>query len=203
MMDESDDDFKELCASFFQRVKKNGTKEVSGERKTKKVSNITQITSKLERTKPTATKSKTCQGPRERKTRSGSKATRTKKQGVPKWQKSEPALSENGEGSVLASAVLMEDAWRTQTEAAPNGDSQGPSSLTLKAPSPSKPRAAEVVLQRMQQFKRADPKRLNHASEGCSLQDTLEENVPKGPQEAMMAGNGMTGVFYLPSRNKF
>ncbi|KAM7147757.1 structure-specific endonuclease subunit SLX4 isoform 1-T7 [Molossus nigricans] len=190
MMDESDDDFKELCASFFQRVKKNGTKEVSGERKTKKVSNITQITSKLERTKPTATKSKTCQGPRERKTRSGSKATRTKKQGVPKWQKSEPALSENGEGSVLASAVLMEDAWRTQTEAAPNGDSQGPSSsLTLKAPSPSKPRAAEVVLQRMQQFKRADPKRLNHASEGCSLQDTLEENVPKGPQEAMMAGN--------------
>lgn len=110
MMDESDDDFKELCASFFQRVKKNGTKEVSGERKTKKSSNITQLTSK-----PTATKSKTLQGPRERKTRSGSQATRTKKRGVPKWQESEPAPSENGEGSALASAMLWRSAWSTRT----------------------------------------------------------------------------------------
>ncbi|XP_016066840.1 PREDICTED: structure-specific endonuclease subunit SLX4 [Miniopterus natalensis] len=191
MMDESDDDFKELCASFFQRVKKNGTKEVSGERKTKKASNITQITSKLERTKSAATKSKALQGPRERKTRSGSQTTRTKKQVVPKWQESEPAPSENGEGSVLASAVLWKTAWSTQTEAAPNCNSQPPPScLTVTVPSPSKPRAAEMVLQRMQQFKRADPERLKHASEGCSLQTALEEHVPKGPREAMMAGNG-------------
>ncbi|XP_070269220.1 structure-specific endonuclease subunit SLX4 isoform X2 [Myotis yumanensis] len=201
MMDESDDDFKELCASFLQRVKKNGTKEVSGERKTKKSSNITQLTSK-----PTATKSKTLQGPRERKTRSGSQATRTKKQGVPKWQESEPAPSENGEGSVLASAVLWKSAWSTQTgnparniartstektrDAAPNGDSQPPPCLTATVPSPSKPRAAEMVLQRMQQFKRADPARLKHASEGCSLQPALEENVPKDPRGAIMVGNG-------------
>ncbi|KAK1344763.1 hypothetical protein QTO34_013464 [Cnephaeus nilssonii] len=193
MMDESDDDFKELCASFFQRVKKNGTKEVSGERKTKKSSNITQLTSK-----PTATKSKTLQGPRERKTRSGSQATRTKKRGVPKWQESEPAPSENGEGSALASAMLWRSAWSTRTgnpvrniartsieetrEAAPNGDSQPPPCLTATVPSPSKPRAAEMVLQRMQQFKRADPERLKHASEGCSLQPALEENIPKDPQ---------------------
>ncbi|XP_070269223.1 structure-specific endonuclease subunit SLX4 isoform X5 [Myotis yumanensis] len=211
MMDESDDDFKELCASFLQRVKKNGTKEVSGERKTKKSSNITQLTSK-----PTATKSKTLQGPRERKTRSGSQATRTKKQGVPKWQESEPAPSENGEGSVLASAVLWKSAWSTQTgnparniartstektrDAAPNGDSQPPPCLTATVPSPSKPRAAEMVLQRMQQFKRADPARLKHASEGCSLQPALEENVPKDPRGAIMVGNGMTGVFCLPNR---
>lgn len=185
MMDESDDDFKELCASFFQRVKKNGTKEVSGERKTKKSSNITQLTSK-----PTATKSKTLQGPRERKTRSGSQATRTKKRGVPKWQESEPAPSENGEGSALASAMLWRSAWSTRTEAAPNSDSQPPPCLTATVPSPSKPRAAEMVLQRMQQFKRADPERLKHASEGCSLQPALEENIPKDPQEAIMVGNG-------------
>ncbi|XP_036165560.1 structure-specific endonuclease subunit SLX4 isoform X4 [Myotis myotis] len=211
MMDESDDDFKELCASFLQRVKKNGTKEVSGERKTKKSSNITQLTSK-----PTATKSKTLQGPRERKTRSGSQATRTKKQGVAKWQESGPAPSENGEGSVLASAVLWKSAWSTQTgnragniartstektrDAAPNGDSQPPPCLTATVPSPSKPRAAEMVLQRMQQFKRADPARLKHASEGCSFQPALEENVPKDPREAIMVGNGMTGVFCLPNR---
>lgn len=204
MMDESDDDFKELCASFFQRVKKNGTKEVSGERKTQKASNSTQITSKPKRTKPAASKSKTLQSPRERKTRSGSQAPRTKKQGAPKWQESESAPSENGEQSVLASAVLWESAQSTQTEAVPHSDSQPPPfCLTALVPSPSKPRAAELVLQRMQQFKRADPERLKHASEGCSLQAALEENVPKGPQEAMMAGNGMMGIFCLLNKDKF
>uniref|UniRef100_A0A8C0DFC5 Structure-specific endonuclease subunit SLX4 n=1 Tax=Balaenoptera musculus TaxID=9771 RepID=A0A8C0DFC5_BALMU len=75
-------------------------------------------------------------------------------------------------------------------EAAPDSRSQPPPScLTAMVPSPSKPRAAELVLQRMQQFKRADPERLKHGSEGCSLEAALEENVPKGPQE-MMAENG-------------
>ncbi|XP_036885753.1 structure-specific endonuclease subunit SLX4 isoform X1 [Sturnira hondurensis] len=191
MMDESDDDFKELCASFFQRVKKNGSKEVSGERKTKKASNDTQITSRPKKAKPTATKSKTIQGPRERKTRTGSQAARTKKQGAPKQQESEPAPPENGEGSMPASSVLRESAWSSQTEAAPNSNSQPPPPcLTVMVPSPSKPRAAEVVLQRMQQFKRADPERLKHTSDGCSFQAALEENVPEGPPEAMMVGNG-------------
>ncbi|XP_066869547.1 structure-specific endonuclease subunit SLX4 isoform X2 [Kogia breviceps] len=190
MMDESDDDFKELCASFFQRVKKNGPKEVSVERKTQKVSNSTQIRSKLKRTKPTASKSKALQGPAERKTRSGSQVLWTQKQGAPKWPKSEPALPENGEGGVHASAVLQDSAWSTQTEATPDSCSQPPPScLTAMVPSPSKPRAAELVLQRMQQFKRADPERLKHGSEGCSLEAALEEDIPKGPQE-MMAGNG-------------
>lgn len=115
MMDESDDDFKELCASFFQRVKKNGSKEVSGEGKTRKTSNSTQTTSRPKRAKPTATKSKTLQGPRERKTRTGSRAARTKKQGAPKQQESEPAAPENGEGSMPASSELWESAWSSQT----------------------------------------------------------------------------------------
>ncbi|XP_027973336.1 structure-specific endonuclease subunit SLX4 isoform X1 [Eumetopias jubatus] len=190
MMDESDDDFKELCASFLQRVKKNVTKEVSGERKTQKASNSTQI-SKPKRTKPTATKGKTLQGPREKKTQSGSQAPRTKKQGAPKGQRSEPTPPENGEGNVLASAVLQEGVQSTQTETAPDSNSQSPPScLTVTAPSPSKPRTAELVLQRMQQFKRADPKRLQHASEGSSLEATLEEKAPEGPPEEMTAGNG-------------
>ncbi|XP_057603271.1 structure-specific endonuclease subunit SLX4 isoform X2 [Hippopotamus amphibius kiboko] len=189
-MDESDDDFKELCASFFQRVKKNGPKEVSGERKTQKASNSTQIRSKLKRTKPTASKSKTLKGASERKTCSGSQVPRTQKQGAPKWPESEPAPPENEEGGMCASAVLPDSAWSTQTEAGPDSHPQPPpSGLTAMMPSPSKPRAAELVLQRMQQFKRADPERLKHASEGCSLEAALEENIPKGPQE-MMAGNG-------------
>lgn len=113
-MDESDDDFKELCATFLQRVKKNGTKEVSRERKTQKASNSTE-TSKPKRTKPTATKSKTLQGPREKKTRSGSQGPRTKRQGASKWQESKPAPPENGGGGVPASAVLQENVQNTQT----------------------------------------------------------------------------------------
>lgn len=126
-MDESDEDFKELCASFFQRVKKHGIKEVSGERKTQNASsNGTQVRRKLKRTKQTATKTKTLQGPAEKKPPSGSQAPRTKKQGVTKWQASEPALSVNGEAGVLASApdqpVLWETAQNTQT-----GNRQEPS----------------------------------------------------------------------------
>lgn len=113
-MDDSDDDFKELCATFFQRVKKNGTKEGSGERKTQKASDGTQ-TSKPKRTKPTATKSKTLQGPRERKTRSGSQGPRTKKQGARKCQEREPAPPEDGEGGVCASAVFQECVRSTQS----------------------------------------------------------------------------------------
>ena len=67
-------------------------------------------------------------------------------------------------------------------------------------PSPSKPRAAELVLQRMQQFKRVDPERLKHASAGCSLEATPEEDDPKGPREAVTAGNGMTESPVSPTR---
>ncbi|XP_075851138.1 structure-specific endonuclease subunit SLX4 isoform X1 [Microcebus murinus] len=195
MMDESDEDFKELCSSFFQRVKKNGTKDVLGERKAKKASNSTQIRGKLKRTKQAATKSKNLQGPAEKKPRSGSQAPRTKKQGTIKLQASETAVTVNGEGGVLAPApnqpVLWERAQTTQTESTSNSNSQPPPScLTTASPSPSKPRTAELVLQRMQQFKRADPERLKHVLEECSFELASEENVPKGPQEETVSGNG-------------
>ncbi|CAI9172694.1 unnamed protein product [Rangifer tarandus platyrhynchus] len=189
-MDESDDDFQELCASFFQRVKKNGPKEVSKEKKTQKASNGTQIRSKPKRTKQTASKSKTPQGPTERKTRPGRQVPRTQKHGAPKRPETGPAPPENTEGGIHTSAVLQDSVWSTQTEATMDSLSQPPPScLIATAPSPSKPRAAELVLQRMQQFKRADPERLKRASEGCSLEAAPEENVPKGPQD-VMAVNG-------------
>ncbi|XP_029426004.1 structure-specific endonuclease subunit SLX4 isoform X2 [Nannospalax galili] len=197
MMDESDDDFKDLCASFFQRVKKNATKEVSGERKTQKASNSTQKRNKLKKPDQVATRSNLIlQDPSEKKPRSGSQAPRTKKQAATKSRKGELAVSENGEGGVLVPAadqpVLCEKAPSIQTESVPNGNSQpSPSCLTMTpVPSPSKPRASELVLQRMQQFKRADPERLRHVSEESSLKTTLEENVPKTPQEKMVLGNG-------------
>lgn len=52
----------------------------------------------------------------------------------------------------------------------------------------------------MQQFKRADPERLKHASGGCSPEAALEEKVPKGPPDEMVAWNGRRGIFYLPNQ---
>lgn len=193
-MDESDDDFKELCASFFQRVRKNATKEVSGERKKPKTAGSSQKRGTLKETSQAAARSKSLQGPSEKKPRSGSQASRTKKQGAPKFQEGDPALPVHGKGSVLAPApqpVLCEKAQSIQTESTPNGGSQPlPSCFTTTAvPSPSKPRASELVLQRMKQFKRADPERLRHASEESSLKTTLEENVPRSSQAEMVAEN--------------
>ncbi|XP_049984830.1 structure-specific endonuclease subunit SLX4 isoform X2 [Alexandromys fortis] len=193
-MEESDDDFKELCASFFQRVRKNATKEVSGERKKPKAAGSSQKRGTLKETSQAATRSKSLQGPSEKKPRSGSQASRTKKQGAPKSQEGDPALPVHGKGGVLAPApqpVLCEKAQSIQTESAPNGGSQPlPSCFTTTAvPSPSKPRASELVLQRMKKFKRADPERLRHASEDSSLKPTLEENVPRSPQAETVAEN--------------
>jgi structure-specific endonuclease subunit SLX4 (BTB/POZ domain-containing protein 12) len=161
-------------------VKKNGTKEVSGERKTLKASNSTQIRSKLKKTKQSAINSKTVQSTVEKKPKSGIQAPRTKKQETTKLQESEPALPVTGEGGVLVSApdqpVLWERAQSIQT--------------AVSSPSKYRPRAADLAVQRMQQFKSADPERLTHASEECALMASLEENVPKSPQEETVAENG-------------
>ncbi|KAL1778410.1 structure-specific endonuclease subunit SLX4 isoform X1 [Sigmodon hispidus] len=194
MMDQSDDDFRELCASFFQRVKKNATKEGSSERKKQKASSSTRERGKLKETKQAATRSRTLHGPSEKKPRSDSQASRTKKQGAPKSHEGNPALPGDGKGGVLtptSQPVLCERAQSIQTESAPNGGSQPlPSCFTATdVPRPSKPRASELVLQRMKQFKRTDPERLRHVSEESSLKDTLEENVPQSPQEEMVVEN--------------
>ncbi|XP_052053886.1 structure-specific endonuclease subunit SLX4 isoform X2 [Apodemus sylvaticus] len=189
-MEESDDDFKELCASFFQRVKKNATKEASGERMRRKASGHAQNRGKRKEASQVA-RSKALQGPSEKKPRLG----RTKKQGAPRSQEGDPALPVNGKGDVLApipdQPVLCERAQSIHTESAPNGDSQPlPSCFTTTGvPSPFKPRASELVLQRMKQFKRADPERLRHASEESSLKTALGENVPRSPQEEIVVEN--------------
>lgn len=204
-MDESDDDFKELCACFFQRVKKNATKDVSGDRKKRKASGNPQKRGKLKESSQAATRIKTLEGPPEKKPRVGSQAPRTKKQGASKPQEGDPALPVNGKGGVLAPApdqpVLRERAHSVQTESAPNGDSQPlPSCFTATGvPSPSKPRASELVLQRMKQFKRADPERLRHAAEEPPLETTLEESVPRSPQEEVVGNENKAKLHAMDS----
>lgn len=99
-MDESDDDFRELCASFFQRVKKTAIKEVSGD-KTLKGRSGTRI-NKLKKTKPTVPKTKTLPGPGEKKPHSGNQAPGAETRRETTEQQSELAVAANGEGDVLA-----------------------------------------------------------------------------------------------------
>lgn len=124
-MEESDDDFKELCASFFQRVKKNATKEASGERPRRKASGHTQNRGKRKEASQVVARSKALQGPSEKKPRLGSQTPRTKKQGAPKSQEGDPALPVNGKGDVLAPTpdepVLCERAQSIHT-----GNQAGP-----------------------------------------------------------------------------
>ncbi|XP_045141887.1 structure-specific endonuclease subunit SLX4 isoform X2 [Echinops telfairi] len=216
MMEESDDDFKELCASFFQRVKKNAPKELSGEKKKPKASSI-QIRSKQKRPRQTAANSKTLRGPKGKKQQPRSQAFQAKNQGIAKLLEPGPAPTENGESCALdptaapvpapapapppaADEPVLEDGVQNaQTEGAPRGDAQPPASGLPTAPavSPSRPRTAELVLQRMQQFKRAHPTRLKHASEACLLEAATAETSPKDPQEERMVENG---TLHFPHR---
>lgn len=124
-MEESDDDFKELCASFFQRVKKNATKEASGERTRRKASGRTQNRGKRREASHVVARSKALQGPSEKRPRLGSQTPRTKKPGAPRSQEGDPALPENAKGDVLAPTpdqpVLCERAQSIQT-----GNQAGP-----------------------------------------------------------------------------
>ncbi|KAM6155679.1 structure-specific endonuclease subunit SLX4 [Rhynchocyon petersi] len=188
-MDESDDDFKELCTSFFQRMKKNDTQESLGERKKLKASDSTQKRGKLKRSRKTTTKGKTLQGPVAEQLRPSSQAPRARVRGPTKLQNREPVPTVNGERLVLGPAsaqpVLLDNVRSTQTEGASSNEAQPPAT-----PSPSKPRAAELVLQRMQQFKRADPTRLQHGSAARAPKAAVAENISEDPQEEMAVGNG-------------
>ncbi|XP_037363989.1 LOW QUALITY PROTEIN: structure-specific endonuclease subunit SLX4 [Talpa occidentalis] len=185
-MDESDEDFKELCASFFQRVKKNGPKDGSGERKRPRAPDSTQTRSRPQGTKLTTAKSSAPAGPRATKARPGSRAPRARQSGPTRCQEQGPVPPDDGEGGALAPAAPPESTRSTQTDGAPgSGPPALPSCLAATEPSPSE-RTAELVLRRMQRFKRADPDRLTHAPPEAVLQEMVSE----GPQEGTPAGQG-------------
>lgn len=100
-------------------MKRNGTKEASGERTRQKASGHTQNRGKRKEGRQVAARSKALQGPSEKKPRLGSQTPRTTKQGAPKSQEGGPALPANGKGDVLAPTpdqpVLCERAQSIQT----------------------------------------------------------------------------------------
>lgn len=184
-MDESDEDFKELCASFFQRVKKT-TKDVAGERKAQKAVNGAEPRRKPQRARQTQSKSTALPEPIERKCLSSTEGLKRRKPGAALG--SQPTPPENGDAGVLASAAPPE-CRNSLTECGPSSEAQPPPSHPWETNAP-KPCAAELVVQRMQQFKRAHPRRLRHTTEGVSLEATLEDEPPEPPGEEPTAEPG-------------
>ncbi|XP_020851115.1 structure-specific endonuclease subunit SLX4 isoform X2 [Phascolarctos cinereus] len=194
-MDESDDDFNELCSKLLRRVRKKGAKEGLGETRTQKEGSSTQTKNKLKRTK-LPTKTKISHDSAEKKTELGKRGPARGNEGKCEVtsRESRVAPTSQREEDMLAAPQKEPVPQPSQPKnwtGVPDDSSQTASHcLTALLPSVSKPRAAELVLQKMQQFKRRDPERLKHAPEDCSVETVLEENVPKSSQEEDTRNSG-------------
>ncbi|XP_036593751.1 structure-specific endonuclease subunit SLX4 [Trichosurus vulpecula] len=194
-MDESDDDFNELCSKLLRRVRRKGAREGLGETRTQKETRSIQTKSKLKRTK-LPTKTKISHDSTEEKTELGKRGPASENEGKCEvtCHESRVAPTSKREEDVLAATQKEPVPQPSQSKnwtGVPDDPSQTTSRcLTALLPSVSKPRAAELVLQKMQQFKRTDPERLKHAPEGCSVETVLQENVSKSGQEEDALNNG-------------
>ncbi|XP_055991100.1 structure-specific endonuclease subunit SLX4 [Sorex fumeus] len=83
----------------------------------------------------------------------------------------------------LRNAETHQQVMGPHHDGVPSCDAQHPPCPRELLPSSPKPRAAELVVRRMQQFKRAHPKRLRHASNRGSQEATPEEDIPEQPGE--------------------
>uniref|UniRef100_A0A8B9Q2N1 Structure-specific endonuclease subunit SLX4 n=1 Tax=Apteryx owenii TaxID=8824 RepID=A0A8B9Q2N1_APTOW len=218
-MDELDNDFKELWANLLGRAKKKaGDAEAS-----KKVQN---------RTKNTATRSKSKRGKAAAKSQNHHCFSVVKGRDLPQnlGPKEQTGMHKEDDDAVACSSggasqedgrrnifpasqldtVASDSTQRTLTVSAQSGSSQTTlsfhpatqpetcSSPILKTPllSGSKVRVAELVVERMQQFKRVAPEQLKH-----SLDDGLPKAVASGnfPDESKEENPPENGTHDLPS----
>ncbi|XP_038618837.1 structure-specific endonuclease subunit SLX4 [Tachyglossus aculeatus] len=186
-MEESDDDFKELWSNL-PRVRKKEAKEWEGGTRTQKEKSSVQPKSRLRRTKVSDKSGvgKDSRGKTVVFQQKPSKGDQALGNGEPKEATSH--ASENtpvpdGKGDVPSTA---------QRELGPQGSEQdnltvatinghaheaATHSAVVVPPQPAtiRPRAAELVLQRMQRFKRADPERLKHTPGDYSAAEAVFE----------------------------
>ncbi|XP_044513931.1 structure-specific endonuclease subunit SLX4 [Gracilinanus agilis] len=196
LMDESDDDFNELCSKLLRRVRKKGVKEGRGETRTREEESSCQTKSKLKRTK-LPPKTKISHATTGKKTKLGERGLAPGNEGkceVTSHESKVVPTSEREEDILAATQkepVPQLSQPKNQTVGVPDDSSQTESfCLTTLLPSVSKPRAAELVLQKMQQFKRTSPEKLKHDPESCSVETILKENAPKSSQEEDTLNNG-------------
>ncbi|XP_068962730.1 structure-specific endonuclease subunit SLX4 [Petaurus breviceps papuanus] len=199
-MDESDDDFNEICSKLLRRVRKKGAKGGLGETRTQKEASSIQTKSKLKRTK-LPSKTKISHDSAEKKTELGKRDLAPGNEEKCEVTSHESRAAFTSKREEDTQKELMPQPSQPKNWTVPDDSSQPASHcLTALLPSVSKPRAVELVLQKMQQFKRTDPEKLKHASEGCSVEAVLKGNVPKSGQEEDALNNGnMPGLSVIES----
>ncbi|XP_032929936.1 structure-specific endonuclease subunit SLX4 isoform X3 [Catharus ustulatus] len=194
-MDEQDNDFKELWANILSRAKKNGDAEA-----TKRVQNRPKSTttrSKLRRGKAAARSQTHHHLPVVKETNfhqdlSPKKQTLLHEDGDAAACSGETAQGDGARSPLPASQLstgTTECSQRTLTVNLPSGCSQTTLAFLPAAPpgscsSPTpKVRVAELVVERMQQFKRVAPEQLKHSSNGSVPKAAASEDFPASSQE--------------------
>ncbi|MEE6518296.1 hypothetical protein FKM82_029215 [Ascaphus truei] len=169
-MGDSDDEFKELCANLLKRVKRKPVAEAPTV-----LNPSTAARSKLKKHKPAGGRSQAGNG--------GNKGTG---QGTTAGGKSDRALAEKNEqcdidGTDRAPGTYLGHLSNgsTHTDSSRGHGTVAPSEAARPQGEPHRP--TEVILQRMQQFKRADPARLRLNTAGTGDPEVLP-SVGEAPQ---------------------
>ncbi|XP_030433540.1 structure-specific endonuclease subunit SLX4 isoform X3 [Gopherus evgoodei] len=196
-MDELDNDFKELCANLLSRVKKKAG-DAEGGRKVQSGTRSTATKSKLKKSKSTA-KSKSqhnssvgkrvgwpgCTDPNEQALghELEGEATACGNDGPPlEDENGDPpsaiqldAMAPNCNRNSLAGSDKHRSSFAAAAEPATSTSSPA---KTLQI-SGTRLRVAELVLERMQQFKRVEPKQLKHTRLSSLPETVTDGNIPE------------------------
>uniref|UniRef100_F7ER10 Structure-specific endonuclease subunit SLX4 n=1 Tax=Ornithorhynchus anatinus TaxID=9258 RepID=F7ER10_ORNAN len=211
-MEESDDDFKELWSNL-PRVRKKEAKEGEGGTRTQKEKSGVQPKSRLRRTKVAVKNGsgKDSRGKPVAFQQNPSKGDQALGNGEPKEATSHASESTpvpDGKGDAPSTAQRELGAQGSKqdnlTVATVNGHAQEAAtcSAVVVPPQPAtiRPRAAELVLQRMQRFKRADPERLKHTpGDHSAAEAVFEAHLPDVGQEDPLENEKGPGLSTMES----
>ncbi|XP_038275258.1 structure-specific endonuclease subunit SLX4 isoform X2 [Dermochelys coriacea] len=209
-MDELDDDFKELCANLLSRVRKKAG-DAEGGRKVQSGTRSTATKSKLKKSK-SAAKSKSqhdssvgkrvglpgCTDPSEQALghEPEGEATTCGNDGPPLGDgNGDPpsaiqlyAMAPNCNQNSLAGSDKRRSSFAADAEPATSTSSPA----KMRQISGTRLRVAELVLERMQQFKRVEPKQLKHTVGSILPETVTNESIPDVSQENHQPGNVTT-----------
>ncbi|CAM5087039.1 unnamed protein product [Natator depressus] len=209
-MDELDNDFKELCANLLSRVRKKAG-DAEGGRKVQSGTRSTATKSKLKKSK-SAAKSKSQHDSSVGKRVGLPGCTDSNEQALGHEPEGEATACGNdgpplgdGNGDPRSAIQLYamtpncnqnslagSDKRRSSFAAAAEPATSTSSPAKMRQISGTRLRVAELVLERMQQFKRVEPKQLKHTL-GSILPETVTDgNIPDVSQENHQPGNVTT-----------
>ncbi|XP_053898452.1 structure-specific endonuclease subunit SLX4 isoform X1 [Malaclemys terrapin pileata] len=209
-MDELDNDFKELCANLLSRVKKKAG-DAEGGRKVQSRTRSTATKSKLKKSKSTA-KSKSQHDSSAGKRMGWPGCTDPNEQALGHEPEGEAAAcgndgpplgDENGDPPAIQLDAMVPNCSQNTLAGSDKRRSPFAAAAAEPATSTSSPaktlqisgtrlRVAELVLERMQQFKRVEPKQLKHTRGSSLLETVTDGNILDVIQEKNQPGNVTT-----------